>query len=60
MMDRSIICDEICRHVHIKRQNPTRKLLSKREMQAVWRQLVLDRQKIEQLEARIRTLQAKR
>lgn len=60
MIDRTMICDEICRHVHIKRLNPTRKLLDKREMQAIWKRMVHDRQKIEQLEARVRALTSKK
>lgn len=49
-MDRTTLCEEICAHARIKRQNPTRKLLSKREMQAILKELILRRNTITQME----------
>ena len=55
-IDRSTLCDAICRHVHIKRMNPTRKLLSKREAEHIFKRLIQDEQEIERLKARVKSL----
>lgn len=54
MIDRLLICEEICRLVHVKRDNPRRTLLSKREAVAVWKTLIANKNKIEQLEAELK------
>lgn len=56
MIDRLMICEEICKLAHVKRTNPRRTLLSKREMNAVWRELIANQTKITQLEAKIKSL----
>lgn len=53
MMDRSMICGELCRHAQVKRVNPTRTGLTKREMVAIWRHFVYLTTRIDQLEAAI-------
>jgi hypothetical protein len=58
MMDRSTICGEICRRVRIKRQNPTRTTLTKREVVAVWRYLINSDVRIDQLESEVRALRS--
>lgn len=59
MINRILICEEICRHVHTSRRNPTRTLLSKREMLVILRVLIQQRQKLEQLEAEVKVLRNK-
>lgn len=59
MMDRLIICDEICRRVHVKRINPRRTSLSKREMIAVWRHLINTETRLSQLTAEAKVWQGK-
>lgn len=56
MIDRSVICEEICKLVHTKRQNPTRRLLDKREMMLVWRKLIIQNKEIENLKAEVARL----
>lgn len=56
MIDRLMICEEICKLVHVKRTNPRRTLLSKREAMAVWRELIAQKTKITQLEAKLKSL----
>lgn len=59
MIDRLMTCEEICKLAHVKRTNPRRTLLSKREMLAVWRVLIANQTKIDQLEAEIKRLSGK-
>lgn len=59
MIDRSTICEEICRHARVKRLNPTRKLLSKREMEAVLMTLSRNATEIEQLKSENKALRSK-
>jgi hypothetical protein len=54
MMERLTICEEICKLVHVKRLNMRRTLLSKREMLAIWRELIANKTEIEQLRAQLR------
>jgi hypothetical protein len=54
MMDRLTICDEICRRVHVSRENPLRTSLSKRELIAVWRHLIRTEARLGQLETELR------
>lgn len=54
MIDRLVICEEICKLVHVKRDNPRRTLLSKREAAAIWKTLIAQNNKIAQLEAELK------
>ena len=56
MIDRSTLCEEICRLANTSRMNPTRKLLDKREMECVFATLSRQRTRIEQLEAKVKKL----
>lgn len=58
MMDRILICGEICRHAHVKQQNPTRTSLSKNEMVAVWKFLIHQTKTIDQLQAELAVLKS--
>lgn len=51
MIDRLMICAELCRHAHVKRRNPTRTSLTKKELIAVWRHVVQLETKTDQLTA---------
>lgn len=59
MIDRLMMCEEICKLAHVKRTNPQRTLLSKREMTSVWRELIANKTKIAQLEAKVKHLSEK-
>ncbi len=59
MIDRLTICEEICKLVRVKRANPRRTLLSKREMTSIWRVLIAYQTKITQLESQIKNLSGK-
>lgn len=56
MMDRLVLCAEICKLVRISRRNPRRTLLSKREMTQVLHHLIAVNQRMIQLEAEVQHL----
>ena len=60
MIDRSTLCEEICRLAGTNRMNPTRKLLDKREMECIFATLSRQRIRIEQLESLVKKLQRDR
>lgn len=58
MIDRLMICGELCRAVRVKRINPNRTSLSKREMIAVWRHVIALNTKADQQAAEIAVLKS--